>query len=51
MDKRLKMTPLRRVGQPAEIAGVVAMLASAAGAFITGQLIVADGGTTITDGN
>lgn len=39
--------PLRRLGQPPEIAGVVAMLASPAGAFITGQTLVADGGATI----
>lgn len=51
MKKRLQMTPLRRVGQPEEIAGVALMLASKAGAFITGQNIIVDGGTTITDGS
>ncbi|CAN5834079.1 SDR family oxidoreductase [soil metagenome] len=39
--------PLRRLGQPHEIAGVVAFLASAAGEFVTGQTIVADGGAVI----
>lgn len=34
-----------------EIAGVAVMLASAAGAFITGQNVVVDGGTIISDGN
>lgn len=51
MARRLQATPLRRVGEPDEIAGVVAMLASAAGGFITGQNIVVDGGTTIGDGS
>lgn len=51
MARRLAMTPLRRVGKPEEIAGVAVMLASRAGAFITGQNIVVDGGTIITDGN
>jgi NAD(P)-dependent dehydrogenase (short-subunit alcohol dehydrogenase family) len=51
MQRRLAATPLRRVGQPREVAGVVAMLASAAGAFITGQNLVVDGGTLISDGS
>ncbi len=51
MQKRLQLTPLRRVGQPEEIAGVALMLASKAGTFITGQNIIVDGGTTISDGN
>jgi len=41
------MAPLRRIGQPREIAGIAVFLASAAGAFVTGQTIVADGGITI----
>ncbi len=51
MEKRLALTPLRRVGTPEEIAGVAVMLASQAGGFITGQNIIVDGGTTISDGN
>lgn len=51
MQRRLAMTPLRRVGQPHEVAGVAVMLASAAGAFVTGQNLVVDGGTLISDGN
>lgn len=51
MQRRLSMTPLRRVGEPEEIAGVAVMLASRAGGFITGQNIVVDGGTLISDGS
>lgn len=50
MARRLAATPLRRVGEPDEIAGVAVMLASRAGAFITGQTLVVDGGTLISDG-
>lgn len=37
-------TPLRRIGQPVDIANVVAFLASAESEWITGQVIVASGG-------
>jgi NAD(P)-dependent dehydrogenase (short-subunit alcohol dehydrogenase family) len=40
-------SPLRRIGQPDEIAGAAVFLASSAGAFMTGQTIVIDGGVTI----
>lgn len=41
--------PLRRIGDPVEIAGAVAFLASKAGAFTTGQTLVIDGGVTIAE--
>ena len=44
---REAQTPLRRIGKPDDIAGIAVMLAGPAGAFITGQTIVADGGVTI----
>ncbi|MEG3124184.1 SDR family NAD(P)-dependent oxidoreductase [Sphingomonas sp. GB1N7] len=50
MAKRMQMTPLRRVGQPEEIAGAAVFLAARAGGFVNGQVIVVDGGTVITDG-
>ena len=45
--ERESATPLRRLGETRDIGGVAAFLASDAAAFITGQVIVADGGVTI----
>ena len=44
---RTATTPLRRIGEPDEIAGAAVFLASAAGSFMTGQSLVVDGGVTI----
>ena len=46
-EDREARTPLRRLGDPDDIGGIAAFLASGAGKFITGQGIVADGGVTI----
>ncbi|MDA8808969.1 glucose 1-dehydrogenase [Gammaproteobacteria bacterium] len=43
----LTTTPMRRIGEADEIAGVAVMLASKAGSYINGETIVVDGGTTI----
>ena len=45
--KRNQTTPLRRIGEPHEIAGAVVFLAATASSFMTGQTIVIDGGVTI----
>ena len=47
LKKRTDTTPLRRIGEPADIGAIAAFLAAPAAAFITGQIIVADGGVTI----
>jgi NAD(P)-dependent dehydrogenase (short-subunit alcohol dehydrogenase family) len=47
LKKRTDTTPLRRIGEPDDIGGIAAFLASRAARFITGQVIVADGGVTI----
>ena len=47
LQQRTSTTPLRRIGEPDEIAGAAVFLASQAGSFVTGQTIVVDGGVTI----
>ena len=44
LEKSTERAPLRRIGTPEEIAGAAVFLASAAGAFMTGQTLVIDGG-------
>jgi len=51
MERRMKMTPLRRPGTVEEIAGAAVFLAAPAGGFVNGQMLVVDGGTVITDGS
>ena len=48
LAKRTEGDPLRRIGEPHEVAGAAVFLASPAGAFTTGQNFVIDGGSTIT---
>jgi len=45
-----KGTPLRRIGEPHEIAGAAVYLASPASTFMTGQAMIVDGGATIRVG-
>jgi len=47
LKARTSGDPLRRIGEPEEIAGIAVYLASKAGSFTTGQNIVIDGGSTI----
>ena len=44
---RERATPLRRIGEPEDVAGAAVFLASRAGAYVTGQCIVVDGGVTV----
>jgi NAD(P)-dependent dehydrogenase (short-subunit alcohol dehydrogenase family) len=40
-------TPMRRIGEPHEIAGAAVFLAAPASTFITGQAVIVDGGSTV----
>ncbi len=46
-DALVRAIPLKRVGQPDDIPGIVAFLASDEAAFITGQVISVSGGLTM----
>jgi NAD(P)-dependent dehydrogenase (short-subunit alcohol dehydrogenase family) len=46
-DRAVKSYPLRRIGEPDEVAGPAMFLASKAGAFVTGHVLTVDGGVTI----
>jgi NAD(P)-dependent dehydrogenase (short-subunit alcohol dehydrogenase family) len=47
LERATRTAPLRRIGEPDEIAGAAVFLASRASSFTTGQAIVCDGGVTI----
>jgi len=47
LERRLRTTPLGRMGEPEDIAGLALFLASPSASFITGQIIIVDGGVTI----
>lgn len=48
LKRALTGTPLGRIGEPDEIAGAAVYLASKAGSYMTGQMMVVDGGATVT---
>jgi NAD(P)-dependent dehydrogenase (short-subunit alcohol dehydrogenase family) len=50
-QRAIKNYPLKRIGEPSEIAGAALFLASKAGTFMTGQTMVIDGGSTISAGD
>ena len=46
LDRILSRTPMRRVGEPEEVAAVVVFLSMPAASYVTGQCIAIDGGFT-----
>ncbi|MBT6275004.1 MAG: glucose 1-dehydrogenase [Chromatiales bacterium] len=49
-ERSTRVAPLKRIGDPDEIAGMAIYLSSRAGSFTTGQTICIDGGVTIGEG-
>jgi NAD(P)-dependent dehydrogenase (short-subunit alcohol dehydrogenase family) len=49
-NKALETIPLRRLGDPQDVAGAAVFLVSTAGRYVTGQSIVIDGGATVPIG-
>jgi 3-oxoacyl-[acyl-carrier protein] reductase len=46
LDQIVRRTPLQRLGEPEDVAAAVAYLASPAAAFVSGHVLVVDGGLT-----
>lgn len=44
VERTIRATPLRRLGEPSDVAGAVRYLLSDAGGYVTGQTLVVDGG-------
>ncbi len=47
-EQLVRQYPLRRIGEPEDVAGAAVFLASAAGRFMTGQTLVIDGGGSVS---
>jgi NAD(P)-dependent dehydrogenase (short-subunit alcohol dehydrogenase family) len=47
MPRVIENTPLRQLGEPADLEGLVVLLASGAARHITGQIIAVDGGASV----
>lgn len=47
LDPVVQRTPLKRIGEPSDIAGIAVYLASPASNYTTGQVFIIDGGLTI----
>ena len=48
LEKEVARIPMRRAGEPEDVAAVVSFLCMPAASFITGQVITVDDGRTIS---
>ena len=48
VQQELSRVPMRRLGEPAEVASLVSFLCLPAASYLTGQVICIDGGRTIS---
>ncbi len=48
LEQSAKVIPLGRVGEPEEVADVIGFLVSDAARYVTGQVLVVDGGLLVT---
>lgn len=48
LEEENSKTPMRRIGEPVEVAAAVSFLCMPAASYITGQVISVDGGRTIS---
>jgi NAD(P)-dependent dehydrogenase (short-subunit alcohol dehydrogenase family) len=46
-ERTANLAPLKRLGEPDDIAGAAIFLAAPAGRYVTGETLVVDGGITI----
>lgn len=50
LEATINRNPLGRIGEPKEVSSTVAFLCLPAASYITGQVVIVDGGATVNGG-